>query len=130
MSVTLIGTIVLLIIFFDKWWAFVCAVFGFRKPRTGSEDLVPDWNRRSWEFKVAQEDGHRYPTTSSMERIIQNEKQDNALVASPTDPFCDAHRQHSPVSPYSYTADIIPQPLDPVFRRPSGSGPKHPNLSL
>jgi len=128
MSVTLIGVVVLLIIFFDKWWAFIRAAFGIQKRRAGSEDLVPDWNRRSWEFKVAQEDGHRYPTKSSLENITQNEKQDNALAAPPTDPFSDNHHLHSPVSPY--TSNAIPQPLDPVFHRPSGSDPKHPNLSL
>jgi len=37
----------------------------------GGEELVPDWEKRSWEFRLASEDGHRYPTMSSLESIAK-----------------------------------------------------------
>ncbi|KAI0307950.1 hypothetical protein B0F90DRAFT_95692 [Multifurca ochricompacta] len=53
--ISVIGTTILAIMFFDQWWGFLCDVCGRRKERRkgGREELVPDWERGSWEFKVA-----------------------------------------------------------------------------
>lgn len=47
----------------------------------GGEELVPDWEKRSWEFRLASEDGHRYPTMSSLESIAKEKDKDKG--------FCD-----------------------------------------
>lgn len=66
--VTFIAVVVLLITFFDNWWRFVKDVFGISKKGGGSETfLTPDWKRRTWEAKLAGEDGHRYPTMTSVD---------------------------------------------------------------
>ncbi|KAH6917038.1 hypothetical protein BKA70DRAFT_1417813 [Coprinopsis sp. MPI-PUGE-AT-0042] len=74
MSITFIAIVVILVTFFDTWWAFVKDVFncGGRKDM-GEETLVecPDWKRRTWEVKLASEDGHRYPTMGSLESITK-----------------------------------------------------------
>ncbi|KAI0274793.1 hypothetical protein BC834DRAFT_849611 [Gloeopeniophorella convolvens] len=52
-AVSVIGTTILAVVFFDQWWGFLCDVLGgCKKRRRGSEELVPDWNRGSWDFKV------------------------------------------------------------------------------
>ena len=53
-AVGVVGTTILAVVFFDQWWSFLCDVCGRRKKRwkSGKEELVPDWERRSWEFKV------------------------------------------------------------------------------
>ncbi|KJA28400.1 hypothetical protein HYPSUDRAFT_33771 [Hypholoma sublateritium FD-334 SS-4] len=38
------------------------------------ETLVPDWEKRSWEFRLANEDGHRYPTIASLESIVKEKE--------------------------------------------------------
>jgi len=65
-TVGLIATVILSIIFFDSWWKFFCDLFCGRWRRRGEETLVPDWTTRDWEFKLANEEGHRYPTLSSL----------------------------------------------------------------
>ena len=80
-TITFIATVVLLVSFFDSWWGFVrAAVCG--KSRKGDmstrglagETLVPDWEKRSWEFRLASEDGHRYPTMSSLGSVVQEKE--------------------------------------------------------
>ncbi|KAK7053248.1 Proteasome subunit alpha type-3 [Paramarasmius palmivorus] len=65
-SVASVIAVILLAMFFDSWWAFVRdVVFKSRKrKREFNEDLVPDWDRQSWQVKVASEDGHRYPVST------------------------------------------------------------------
>ena len=77
-TITFIGTVILAFSFFDSWWGFVCDAFcggRGRRNRRGmkhaGEELIPDWEKRSWEFRLASEDGHRYPTMSSLESIAK-----------------------------------------------------------
>ncbi|KAF9567787.1 hypothetical protein CPC08DRAFT_519513 [Agrocybe pediades] len=88
-SITFIAILVLAVTFFDAWWGFLCAaVCGKRrgKRRKGiaypfsGETMVPDWERRSWEFKLASEDGHRYPTMASLESIVKDKEKDRKQV--------------------------------------------------
>ena len=52
-AVSVVGTTILAIVFFDQWWSFLGDVCGRRKRRkSGKEELVPDWERRSWQFRV------------------------------------------------------------------------------
>ncbi|KAF9055855.1 hypothetical protein BJ165DRAFT_1521824 [Panaeolus papilionaceus] len=69
-SVTLIAIIILSVTFFDSWWGFLRAVV-LGKNKGGNETLLPDPEQRSWEFKLASEDGHRYPTMESLESIAK-----------------------------------------------------------
>ncbi|KIM88852.1 hypothetical protein PILCRDRAFT_813840 [Piloderma croceum F 1598] len=63
------------VIFWDRGTRFVQeALFG-KKKTEGVEDFVPDWEKRSWEVKLA-EDNRRYPA-------VPSESQD-ALVRAPS----------------------------------------------
>lgn len=73
-TVGLIATVILSIIFFDSWWKFVCDLFCGRWRRRGEETLVPDWTTRDWEFKLANEEGHRYPTMSSLADMTERQR--------------------------------------------------------
>lgn len=73
-TVTLIGIIILSISFFDTWWGFLRSVICRKKASPeGEETMVPDCKRRSWEFRIATEDGHRYPTMASLDSIVKEE---------------------------------------------------------
>lgn len=90
-TVGLIATVILSIIFFDAWWNFLCDLFcgcgkKRRKPQ-GEENMIPDWETRDWEFKLANEDGHRYPTMSSLADITegQGKRAIKPVPVQPTD---------------------------------------------
>lgn len=53
-AVSVVGTTILAVVFFDQWWRFLCDICGrsTKRRKSGKEELVPDWERRSWEFKV------------------------------------------------------------------------------
>jgi hypothetical protein len=53
-AVSVVGTTILAVVFFDQWWSFLGDVCGRRKQgrKSGKEELVPDWERRSWQFRV------------------------------------------------------------------------------
>jgi len=79
-TITFIAIVVLAVTFFDSWWTFLrAAICGKRRGGKkkefvypfGGEMMVPDWDKRSWEFKLASEDGHRYPTMTSLESIVK-----------------------------------------------------------
>lgn len=74
-TVTLIGIIILSISFFDAWWGFLRSVlFGRKANPEGEETMVPDCKRSSWEFRIATEDGHRYPTMASLDSIAKEKE--------------------------------------------------------
>ena len=88
-TVTLIAIIILSISFFDAWWGFVRSVIcGKQASSEGEETMVPDWHRRSWEFRLANEDGHRYPTLSSLESIVK--EKENSHMWDPSQSICSA----------------------------------------
>lgn len=65
-AVSAVGTMILVVVFFDQWWGFVCDVCGRRKWRGGGkEELVLDWGRASWEFKVEDDTLPAYPSFGS-----------------------------------------------------------------
>jgi hypothetical protein len=70
-TITFITTVVLAITFFDSWWGFLRAIFLGDKRNGGDEKLVPDWDKQSWEYDLSKEDGHRCPTTASLESIVK-----------------------------------------------------------
>lgn len=99
-TITLIGTIVLSFTFFDQWWGFLRAVLCGKRARrkrdaemfaSGGEEMVPDWNRRSWKFKLDNEYGHRYPDVGTFSSIGKEKEkvqgkgmiQEQTSVASP-----------------------------------------------
>jgi hypothetical protein len=64
--ISVVGTGILVIVFFDQWWGFLGDVCGRRKKGQGRgrEELVPDWERGSWEFKV-EDNMPAYPSFAS-----------------------------------------------------------------
>ncbi|KAH8102401.1 hypothetical protein BXZ70DRAFT_928422 [Cristinia sonorae] len=61
-----VAAILLLAVFFDQWWRFIKDVCGNGKKNKGlgNEELVPDWEKASWEVRFG-DDRHRYPSFSS-----------------------------------------------------------------
>ncbi|KAJ7161286.1 hypothetical protein C8R43DRAFT_992186 [Mycena crocata] len=121
LGIGIVAAVMLSIVFFDSWSGFLLALVGKRKKDTGREDMVPDWARRDWEFKIASEDGHRYPTLSSLESMTKT-KQD----LPPTSPLItlspDPRHHLVPMRPPSlYLPALDPHPLEPLFRRPSAT---------
>ena len=80
--ITFIATVILAITFFDSWWGFLRALVLGNKHNGGEEKLVPDWNKRSWEYDLANEDGHRYPTMASLESIIKTPEKSAGVNSS------------------------------------------------
>ncbi|PPQ63829.1 hypothetical protein CVT24_009780 [Panaeolus cyanescens] len=74
-SVTLVAIIILAVTFFDSWWGFLSAVFTTKRDG-GNETLLPDPDQRDWEFKLANEDGHRYPTMESLDSIAREKNRE------------------------------------------------------
>lgn len=66
-AVSAVGTMLLVVVFFDQWWGFLCDVCGRRRKwhGRGKEELVPDWERASWEFKVKDDTSPAYPSFGS-----------------------------------------------------------------
>jgi hypothetical protein len=64
---SVVGAVILVIVFFDQWWGFlgdVCCGFRKKGRGCGREELVPDWERGSWEFKV-EDNVPAYPSFGS-----------------------------------------------------------------
>jgi len=56
--------VILVVVFFDRWTQFLRDVLLGRKRSNGAEYFVPDWEKRSWEVKLA-EDDHQSPANPS-----------------------------------------------------------------
>lgn len=66
-AVSAVGTMILAVVFFDQWWGFLRDLCGRRRKwhGGGKEELVPDWGRASWEFKVEDDTLPAYPSFRS-----------------------------------------------------------------
>jgi hypothetical protein len=66
-AISVVGTMILVVMFFDQWWGFLCDVCGRgrRWQGRGKEELVPDWERASWDFKVKDDNFPAYPSFGS-----------------------------------------------------------------
>ncbi|KAK2461428.1 hypothetical protein APHAL10511_005891 [Amanita phalloides] len=110
--ITVVGAIMLAAFFSDtliKLLKDVCLGGNRKRTKRGEETMVPDWQRRSWEYKIADEEGHRYPTvSSSLQSMTENkQKMDQAVSSVVTPPAA------------LYLPELGPHPLDPLLRRPS-----------
>ena len=111
--ITIIGAMMLATFFSDtliKAFKDVCLCGGRKGKKCGEENLVPDWQMRSWEYKLADEEGHRYPTvSSSLQSMAEKSQSKMQLAVSPMVAPPEA----------SYLPELDPHPLDPLLRRPS-----------
>lgn len=66
-AISAVGAMVLIVVFFDQWWGFLCDFCGRRRRQRGGgkEELVPDWERGTWEFKVKDDNLPAYPSFGS-----------------------------------------------------------------
>lgn len=69
-AVTFVATVILAIAFFDSWWGFLRDVVCGKRYSVGEENLIPDWEKSSWDYKFASEDGHRYPIMTSLDDVV------------------------------------------------------------
>ncbi|KAG5638388.1 hypothetical protein H0H81_000284 [Sphagnurus paluster] len=124
--ITFVGAAILTVVFFDAWWGFVKAVVCRRRGGGGTEDMVPDWEKRCWEYKLPSEDGHgeiRYPATGAGDGagagLLKREVSGAGAAgvgAGMRSPFVGVLTSPQPV----YTPlDSDPHPLAPLGRRPS-----------
>ena len=116
-AVSAVGTMILVVVFFDQWWGFLCDVCGRRRKwyGGGKEELVPDWGRASWEFKVEDDPFPAYPSFGSPPGIQVQEAQpwkvgtkgvpcgqsrQNVMQLSPSSFVNEVttHKCHSPLS--------------------------------
>ena len=70
-AVSAVGAMILIVVFFDQWWGFLCDVCGRRRKwhGRGKEEFVPDWERASWEFKIGDDTLPAYPSFVSTPAI-------------------------------------------------------------
>lgn len=54
--------VILVVVFFDRWTQFLRDVLLGRKRSDGAEYFVPDWEKRSWEVKLAEDDNNQIPS--------------------------------------------------------------------
>ena len=112
--ITIIGAMMLATFFSDtliKVFMDVCLGGNRKRKKLGEENMVPDWQMRSWEVKLADEEGHRYPTVSSSLQSMAERRQ------SKTQPLAVSPMVVPPAA--SYLPELDPHPLDPLLRRPS-----------
>ncbi|KAH9829467.1 uncharacterized protein C8Q71DRAFT_863231 [Rhodofomes roseus] len=64
-SFTAVVVILVAAVFFDTWWHFLRDLFWKRRKSDGLEELVPDWQKASWEVRIG-DDRHRYPSFGSL----------------------------------------------------------------
>ncbi|KAF8078960.1 ATP-binding cassette transporter [Lyophyllum atratum] len=128
--ITFVGAAILTTVFFDAWWGFLRALVCRRRRGGGKEDMVPDWGKQSWEYKLPAEDGNRYQSATSLENIKREIGEGNGTavgmgggmgrgpamgVEKLVNPF-DSHPRGLIVSPQPF---YNPHPLEPLVRRPS-----------
>lgn len=118
--ITFVATVILSIVFFDSWWGFLRDLVVGKGGSQGVEDLVPDSEKRSWEFKLATEDGHRYPTLASLESITREhaDRDEDGSVAKSNASHPRQYPELAAPKP-SHLCGYDPHPLEPLFRRPS-----------
>ncbi|KAF5368398.1 hypothetical protein D9758_002190 [Tetrapyrgos nigripes] len=125
-TIVVITVVVLSIVFFDTWTRFL---FGRNKQTEGIEDMMPDWEKRSWEYKLASEDGHRYPTHEKTPPAQTHAQDQSSSIVPTSQPSPFAYEPEfsnqwptaiAPMPPpTAYQPDPDPHPLEPFFRRPS-----------
>ncbi|KAF9469836.1 hypothetical protein BDZ94DRAFT_1243378 [Collybia nuda] len=119
--ITFVATVILSVVFFDSWWGFLRDLVLGKRHKDGVEDMVPDWDKRSWEFRLANEDGHRYPTITSLDDITEKDSSEGL-----TDQSIAPHlRTPQP----TYLPNHDPHPLDPLARRPSTRPLRSPGIT-
>ena len=65
-AVTFVAGSIFIVAFFDQWSRFLRDMVLGKKKGPDFEDLVPDWEKRTWEVRLAEEEGHRYPSISAL----------------------------------------------------------------
>lgn len=116
-AISFVATVILAIVFFDSWSSFIRDMILGKKKNDGLEKMVPDWEKRSWEFKLANEDGHRYPTLASLDSVKKEQPE------KPQDLSLNTHSLLSTPLNASHLTEYYPHPLEPLVRRPSTRTP-------
>jgi hypothetical protein len=75
-TITFVVGSIFVVVFFDQWWRFLRDTIVGKSKGPDFEDLVPDWEKRTWEVRLAEEESHRYPSTSTLSA--------NALARQPS----------------------------------------------
>ncbi|KAJ4485739.1 hypothetical protein J3R30DRAFT_1398680 [Lentinula aciculospora] len=108
-----IASMILLTVFFESWSGFVRDMCGRKAYGAGVEEMKSDPEEKTWQHHLSSEDGHRYPSASSIESInnqTQKLKSPYPYPATPKPLF-------QPPSYFRPAYDA--HPLESLFRRPS-----------
>ncbi|KAH0591104.1 hypothetical protein H2248_001208 [Termitomyces sp. 'cryptogamus'] len=129
--ITFIGVSTLAIVFFDAWWGFLRAVICRRRYGQEREDMVPDWEKRSWEYKIPIPNEDRYIATGSMDNLTANAAgigsgagRIRGGAGQTPDYLPNLHPLPTgriPSPQPMYVQEIDRHPLEPLVRRPSKS---------
>ncbi|KAK1235098.1 hypothetical protein PQX77_001694 [Marasmius sp. AFHP31] len=110
--------IVLVSTFFKSIWRFIREKTCCRSDAV-EEDMVPDWHRGSWQFKIANEEGNRYPMPGTMGTSqVYAEALHNEVTGPPSLPPRLAGFSPPP-PPTSAAATAQPYYQGPLSRHPS-----------
>ncbi|KAG5647719.1 hypothetical protein DXG03_008442 [Asterophora parasitica] len=149
--ITFVAAAILTVVFFDAWWGFVCALVCRRRHNRGKKDMVPDWEKQRWEYKIPEDDAALVPAkryaspTASLENIKRQAlgmggesgggaglagmgagmgRSGSGLGIGLQNPFVSQREMMASPQPV-YMLDSDPHPLAPLSRRPSAN-PRSP----
>ncbi|CCM04460.1 uncharacterized protein FIBRA_06640 [Fibroporia radiculosa] len=71
-SFTAVALVLVAAVFFDHWRKFMRDILCRRRSDDGLEELVPDWEKASWEVRF-KDDRHRYPSFASIPVPVTSE---------------------------------------------------------
>ena len=130
LAFTGVAIIILGVTFFDSWWSTFLRpiVLGKDKNRHGKEELIPDWERRSWRIGIEEKDD-RYPSVASLPSILRmgdGKEGGRALYGGGCAAVMPEHRSpDDEASPYLSNNLNFPMPPTkapfPLHRQPSNS---------
>ncbi|KZT73340.1 hypothetical protein DAEQUDRAFT_465088 [Daedalea quercina L-15889] len=130
---TAVVAVLVAAVFFDTWWQFLRDLFWKRRKHDDFEEMVPDWQKASWEMRFG--DRQRYPSFGSLptspvlrgdplqrQRSLRvQEWQKDELASSTSSPSSvEKLAQHPAVPPNAYVSpDPRPSPgsVDPFKDR-------------
>ncbi|KAJ3908955.1 hypothetical protein F5879DRAFT_208331 [Lentinula edodes] len=120
-----IASMILLTVFFESWWGFVRDMCGRKNSGRGVEEMILDSEEKTWQLNLSSQDGHRYPSATSMDSMKTHQTQ---KTKSPYPYPITPKPLFQPPSYFRPTCD--PHPLDPLYRRPSVRTPviKSPSM--
>jgi hypothetical protein len=91
--VSIVVAVIFVVVFFDQWWSFLCDMVVGKRTGDWKENLVPDWEKRSWEFKRVSD---QYPPAPPFPSELATKHQS---IEDDRHPFPERPPNSNPFSP-------------------------------